>query len=252
MKGATKSVRVKLFCSVSITVAILMIWLLSKVTFRNWLIIRFGVRVSRKVIFVETIALIVSLAILAIQIGFFVKNVTAQKRASRQDEEQRQERERRKARLQKEYADDSTSPELTRQMLEEIRDGTAEMDMLVQECQNYMDTIDLLQKKQGILIRSNNAAYLNETVEVLNRVEIRLCQDIRNIINLCITTEGEQREQEAIERFLSDAESRIGDARKLLKLSGEWVNSYNEKDSHSNGSEVKLWIKTIDQSLKEG
>lgn len=247
-----KAARKKLFRSVGITVAVLLIWLLSKTIFSNWLIISFGVRVCHNVFFVETIILVICSIILAIRIGFYVKIVNAQKKASRQDEERRQEQERREARLQKEYANDNTSPELTRQMLEEIRDGTIEMDTLVQECMNHMDTMDLLQKKQGILIRSNNALYLHETVEVLSRVETRLCQDIRSVINLCITTENIQADRETIDSFLRDAESRVSDARQLLKLSGEWVNSYNEKDNRNDGGEVKLWIKTINQSLKEG
>lgn len=247
-----KAARKKLFRSAGITVAVLLIWLLSKTFFSNWLIISFGVRVCHNIFFVETIILVICSIILAIRIGFYVKIVNAQKKASRQDEERRQEQERREAQLQKEYANDNASPGLTRRMLEEIRDGTVEMDTLVQECMNHMDTMNLLQKKQGILIRSNNASYLHETVEVLNRVETRLCQDIRSVINLCITTENIQADRETIDSFLRDAESRISDARQLLKLSGEWVNSYNEKDNRNDGGEVKLWIKTINQSLKEG
>lgn len=252
MKHATRSAKKKLFCGISITVAALLVWLLSKTVFSDWLIIRFGVRAYHNICLAETVVLLGSSIISAIQIGFFAKIVAAQKRAKRQDEERKKQQERMEAQFLKEYADDNTSPELTRQMLKEIRDGTPEMDALVQECQNYMDAMDLLQKKQGILIRSNNATYLDETVEVLNRVEVRLCQDIRSIINLCITTEDIQADQKTIDGFLRDAESRVSDARQLLKLSGEWVNSYNEKDNRNDGGEVELWIKTINQSLKEG
>lgn len=251
MKRATEKAKQKMLRSISLTVAILLIRFISIIA-SNWLIIRLGVRIYHNIQIVELGALLISAVISAIRVGFFGFAIANQKQLERQDEIQKREQERREAEFLREYADDSTSPELTRQMLEEICDGTTEMNMLVQECKNYMNMMDLLQKKQGVLIKTNNATYLNETVEVLNRVETRLCQDIRSIINLCITAENIRLEQEAINGFLRDAESRVSDAKQLLKLSGEWVNSYNEKDSRNDGNEVKLWIKNINRSLKEG
>lgn len=113
-----------------------------------------------------------------------------------------------------------------------------------------MNRMDTLQRKQNVLIQTNDAVYLKQTVEVLNGVERRICRNLRSIINMWITVDRyEQLDQADVKALLDDNESKLSDAMQLLDVSRKWVNSYNE---NTDGDEVQLWIKTIEDSLKEG
>lgn len=214
---------------------------------QDQIVIRFGVRafsLIRSISKGTTIGGIILTALLSIPIIYNWK---------RQRQQQRQEQTHRKNQVQirTKYAEDSTNPDLTRKRLLQAQ---AEMPMfkdLFDRCLKQLDRMDALQLKQNRLILDNDASYLNETENVLNKVEGRICQNFRNIINLCtIADNAEQLDVAKVEKVLDGNEEKLKAARSLLKASAEWVNKYNA-DNDSDRSEVQKWILVINNYLKE-
>lgn len=216
--------------------------------FSDRMIIIFGIkRYDKMLLVVEALfTLGIGMFLLA---GFFpfLKDMLRE----RQTEGLEQERERQKARFIREYAENTVSPELTREMLNLLAEESPGLDGLMKECAVQMDEMDMLQKKQQILIDSNGADYLDKTVEIFDRVEQEICRRLRDVINICIVTNTDGiPNMTEIRELLDSNEERLKNAQNLLEKSRQWVRTYNRGEDVDR--EVERWMKTIEDSLKEG
>lgn len=217
-----------------------LVLLLSNVVLKDWLVIGFGVRALN---LVHTIGLCIAIAGVVFMVPPIIALVRVQMRRQRQHRQQSQ--------FINDYAEDAANPELTRKMLIKLQRDDASFDEIVAQCLGQMDRMDGLQDKQARLLKANGALYLSETEETLNRVEQRICRNVRNIINLCIAAgSARQLSSTKVDRILSDNESKLSDASELIRVSVDRINQYI-LERNDDSSEVKRWIETIRESLKE-
>lgn len=163
----------------------------------------------------------------------------------------RQAEKRNRSRVLADYAKDSTNPDLTRRRLQQLQDEIPALEDLVMQCLEQMDAMDALREKQNALIEANDARYLKDTINVLDNVERRICQNFRNVINLCIAADSaESLDEKKVNKYLKDNRKKLSNTKELLKASADWINQYNA-DEDSDRSEVENWIAVIRDSLRE-
>lgn len=231
-----------------IMIAGLFIILLSTTVLKHWLIIGFGVRTFALVRLVGVIVVVSGFLISIIQSIPLIKKWKLEKQQSEQEQERFEER----SKVLADYTKNSTSPELTRKRLEQLRHSIPGIDDLIEHCFKQMDRMDELQAKQQLLIESNDALYLRETVAVLDNVERRLCRNFRNIINLCTVAEDANHiDMDEVKRNLRDNKKKLESSKELLAASAKRINQYNAGDERSSWDEVESWIQIIRDSLKE-
>ncbi len=233
--------------SLIMTGAGILVALLATTILRNQIIIRFGIRTLRCV---QTYGIGTAIGGAVMAVPTIILTIRSRKQQSQQ---QRQEQAHRneQAQIRTKYAEDSTNPDLTRKRLLQAQSEMPVFKELFGRCLAQMDRMDALQLKQSRLITDNEADYLGETENVLNKVEGRICQNFRNIINLCIIADSiDQLDTSKVERILNGNEEKLTAAKSLLQASVEWVNQYNA-DNNSDRSEVEKWISVIRDYLKE-
>ncbi len=149
------------------------------------------------------------------------------------------------------YSSGSDEPEVVRLRLEELRKENPSLTSLVSRCIAQMDEMDDLQRRQKGLIESNDAIYLNDTIELLDNTERHICRNFRGVINRCMVLgKGEEMDISQVETPLIDNESRLKDAATLLRYSADWINKYNEDSSDKSRSELDAWISIIKETLE--
>lgn len=231
----------------SLLVGGILVSILCSTTLKDWVIISFGVR-QLGVIQLITRLVAVGGGILIGWNGLaFMRIWMAEKQAETQEQAEQQER----SRVLQDYVEDNTNPDFTRRRLEQLQLEMPQFEDLVEKCLDQMDRMDRLQAKQQLLIEANDARYLKDTVAVLDKVERRICQNFRVVINLCITADDEPLDMKQINRSLEDNEMKLGDTKELLKASVDWINQYNADGNITDRSEVENWITVIRNSLKE-
>ena len=151
-----------------------------------------------------------------------------------------------------EYAKDSLNPEKTRVRFEQIRKHNPNLSNLVDQCLEQMDRMDTYQSRHESLIDANEAIYLNDTIEILDNSEKRMCRNFRNIINCCILIENTDGKQEDLDRdivssSLKDNEDELEAVSTLLKYSVQYINNYN-RNGVSDRRELDAWIKVMKNS----
>ena len=151
------------------------------------------------------------------------------------------------------YAKDSLNPEKTRIRFEQLRRNNPALNGLVERCLKQMDSIDVYQARQKSLLEANEAIYLEDTIEVLDNSEKRMCRNFRNIINCCIlvedTVKGEESlDREIIESSLSENEEELESVNTLLQYSVAYINNYN-RNGVSDRSELDAWLKVMKNSM---
>ena len=154
-----------------------------------------------------------------------------------------------------EYAKDSLNPEKTRMRLEQLRQNNPKLNELVERCIVQMDKIDTLQARHRSLLDANEAIYLEDTVEVIDESERRMCQNFRNIINCCILVEDtdsgtEELDWGIIEKSLADNSEELSAVSTLLKYSVAYINNYN-RNGVKDRSELDAWLKIMKSSMEE-
>ena len=249
MTGDKGKLQVWLFlCGVGVTVLGILLMLLSGTLFRNWIIIEFGIR-SLSLAYIICAGIMFSgLSFSIVRCIPLIKARNLQKREQEQAIAQRRQR----SQIITNYNEDSANPEFTRKRLEQLRDDTPQLALLIEKCLSQMDVMDILQEKQSLLIETNDALYLKDTVAVFDKVERRICQNFRNIINLCIATDdADNFDLQKVNKCLDDNERKLSNTKRLLKASAEWINQYNTDGDESDRSEVENWINVIRDSLKE-
>lgn len=152
-----------------------------------------------------------------------------------------------------EYAKDSLNPEKTRMRFEQLRRNNPSLSDLVDRCLKQMDTIDMYQARHKSLLDANEAIYLEDTIEVLDNSEKRMCRNFRNVINCCILVENTDQGEEALDReiiesSLADNEDELKSVDTLLKYSVAYINNYN-RNGVSDRSELDAWLKVMKKSM---
>ncbi len=151
------------------------------------------------------------------------------------------------------YAKDSLNPEKTRMRFEQLRRNNPALSDLIDRCIAQMDKIDSYQARHKSLLDANEAIYLEDTIEVIDDTEQRMCRNFRNIINCCILVEhsGEGEEaldQEIIASSLNDNEDELEAVNTLLKYSVAYINNYN-RNGVSDRRELDAWLKIMKDSM---
>lgn len=152
-----------------------------------------------------------------------------------------------------EYAKDSLNPEKTRMRFEQLRLNNPALDNLVERCLTQMDTIDMYQARHKSLLDANEAIYLEDTIEVIDNSERRMCRNFRNIINCCILVEDTDKGEEALDRdiiesSLAENEEELRCVDTLLKYSVAYINNYN-RNGVSDRRELDAWLKIMKDSM---
>lgn len=248
----SKHKKVRLLSSFLVSLVILSIFavigILSHTVLKDWLIISFGVRVFR----VISIGELVAIAICAIITTINGVPLAIMKALQKHEQEQELAQQRQQSQILADYAEDSTNPDFARKRLFYLQTEMPEAKDLVKRCLEQMDAMDGLQAKQEYLITANDARYLQDTVQVLNNVERRLCQNFQNIVNLCIATDKFERlDMKDIEKYLRNNQKRLDDVSELLTASAKRINQYNAGGDQKAWDEVRSWIETIRSSLEE-
>lgn len=248
MAGGKGRRQVWLFlCSIGVALLGILMTLLSGTVLRNWIIIEFSIR-SLKLAYIA--GGVVTIGGLGSGIVNSVPLIKA-KSLQRREWELELAQQRRRTQVITDFAENST-PENTRKRLEQLKEEAPKLEYLIARCLSQMDVMDLLQEKQGSLIRTNDALYLKDTVAVLDNVEGRICRNFRNIINLCIAADSpDNLDIEKVDWYLEDNEHKLTDSKELLKASADWINQYDMDGAKGDRSEVENWIKVIRDSLRE-
>ena len=234
--------------SIIATIVSALILILSHTAFKDQLIIRFGVREIKNVYNIEIGFLIAMIAFALVRAIKFFKMQSHYRRGREQEREQQ----RQQAQVLTDYAEDSSNPVFTRRRLEQLWREMPDLEDLIKRCLDQMDRMDKLQTKQEVLIETNDARYLKDTVTVLNNVEGRICRNFRTVINLCVAAEDPRYlDMKKINKSLNDNEKKLSDTQELLKASVDWINQYNADSSNNDRSEVENWVAVIRDSLKE-
>ena len=152
-----------------------------------------------------------------------------------------------------EYAKDSLNPEKTRVRFEQLRRNNPALSGLIDRCLVQMDTIDSYQARHKSLLEANEAIYLEDTIEVIDNSEKRMCRNFRNIINCCIlvedTAQGEEAlDHEIINASLAENEDELRAVNTLLQYSVAYINNYN-RNGVSDRSELDAWLKVMKNSM---
>lgn len=152
-----------------------------------------------------------------------------------------------------EYAKDSLNPEKTRMRFEQLRRNNPALSNLIDRCIAQMDAIDMYQARHKSLLDANEAIYLEDTIEVIDNSERRMCRNFRNIINCCILVENtgkgeEALDQEIIAASLNENEDELRSVDTLLKYSVAYINNYN-RNGVSDRRELDAWLKIMKDSM---
>ncbi len=152
-----------------------------------------------------------------------------------------------------EYAKDSLNPEKTRMRFEQLRRNNPSLSDLIDRCITQMDAIDGYQARHKSLLDANEAIYLEDTIEVIDNSERRMCRNFRNIINCCILVENTDKGEEALDQgiinaSLADNEDELRSVETLLKYSVAYINNYN-RNGVSDRRELDAWLKVMKDSM---
>ncbi len=138
-------------------------------------------------------------------------------------------------------------------ILEQLRKNNPNLSELVDNCLEQMDKINTYQARHKSLIAANEAIYLQDTIDVINESERRMCQNFRNIINCCILIENDngsvdELDQDIISSSMSDNQEELNAVATLLKYSVAYINNYN-RNGVSDRSELDAWLRVMKASI---
>lgn len=246
MKGPKILLRLGIF----VTLIGFMGFALSSWIMKDWLIIGYGIRAQLGIQRITSSLLIIGGACICGSGFLWLRAMRRERKtAELHAQEMLQREEAEKAAFRSENDLNAVS---IRRRLQRLQNQTPWMSSIFENCHSQLDYFASLREKQTALIVSNSASYLEETGSVLNNVERRICQNFRNIINLCIVADSpDNLSSSEIDRYLADNTDRLNEVHELVKASAEWINQYNN-GTDNNYSEVENWIAVIRESLREG
>lgn len=184
-------------------------------------------------------------------VGGIVPNITDAVKNNRSRRELDDNRARDRQRFS-DYAKDSLNPDKTRARLEQLRRGNPNLSSLIDICIGQMNRMDTFQARHRSLLEANDAIYLEDTIDVINDSETRMCRNFRNIINCCILIEGTDRGAEELDRdiinsSLGDNEEELKAVDTLIRYSVAYINNYN-RNGVTDRSELDAWLKVMRNS----
>ncbi len=246
MKKGKEPFGLLLILNVVIAAGSLILLILTKTVLKNQLIIQYGLRNTSSIQKSIFSVFCVTLMFMLFNLAMVCRGALKRYRAEAQERDASKEREK----VITDYAKDDKNPLKVRKRLEQLEQEYPQIENLIQRCLGQMDSMDKLQEKQEELIGQNEALYLKQTVDVLERLECQLCENYRSIINLCIAdalvSEAERAE---IEQVLNENDQKLDYARKMLRASARRINSYNAGNK-SGDEEILSWIETLDKALE--
>lgn len=153
-----------------------------------------------------------------------------------------------------EYAKDSLNPEKTRLRLEQLKRNNPSLSGVADRCLAQMDRIDTYQERHKSLLDANEAIYLEDTIEVIDGSERRMCRNFRNVINCCILIEdtdgsADELDMDIINASLQENEEELSAVSTLLKYSVAYINNYN-RNGVRDRSELDAWLKIMKSSME--
>ncbi len=125
------------------------------------------------------------------------------------------------------------------------------------DCRARLDAIKQLKIRQDQLLKVNHAQYLQDTLPVLDKIELRICQYIRKIYNRCLAIDNDTeniRNDPVLSEYQKAIREQVASAKRLIAASADLINQHDAKgdaDDHDALSEVERWIEVINESLKE-
>lgn len=151
---------------------------------KNWLILHMGgVKVYKRIpiaaLFLATVGLILILTVVVPAFKTW--------RRERQSFKESQDLARQRSMIVTNYADDSDNPVLAQKRLRQLQHEKPQFADIIANCINQLKTMDYIQDKQLLLIKSNgtHSRHLKDVPEILNRLESRMCREFRGVVNLC-------------------------------------------------------------------
>ena len=153
--------------------------------------------------------------------------------------------------LSLEYAQ---NPRYVRQQLKRFEESKdyAVRD-LVDKCVGQLDLMDKRQAQMNELLRLNNADYLRDLNKVLDDTELRICQNIKKIVNMLIIADDDSFEEDSVDhqmadKYLKDNSKILNQCRELLWQTRDYINNQGDQEDVS---VIQAYIETLKQSLRE-
>lgn len=154
-----------------------------------------------------------------------------------------------------EYAKNASDPVTTRKRLLQIKESSPGVTHIMKQCIAQLDRMDELQERQQMLLETNDASYLRDTVNTLNQVEQEICLNFRGIVNQCIVSgdsaDESKLDMEKVNSALERNTALLDQSKELLKVSADWIDNYNEQ-GNPDRSLLDSWIRTIRDTIKKG
>lgn len=187
---------------------------------KNRLILALGIKKYAKMPVIATVILAVGLVMIAAAIIPVAKVWCKERRIVKEKRDQAKQR----SKIIKAYAVDSENPVLAKERLIQLDIEKPQFRGIIAVCLNQLEEMDRIQAKQNFLIKTNGAGYLKDTMEVLDKLERKMCRMVLSIVNSCETYDAipdEQKEHDVLNR---NAEM-LSIAQKLLDTSLESINN---------------------------
>lgn len=214
--------------------------------FKTRIIIKHNIRVLQTIRRAGLITLLIGTPF---ALGGAIPLITSASKERRQLAKQQSQQDQ-QARLLAKYAKNSSDPVLTKKVLMSIRDSFPESEEIIDLCFQQMEQIDRYQDKQQLLINTNNAHYLSDTMMVFDEVEQKNCRSFQAIANLFIAADDlSDLDIDKIGESLEANKRRLDQIQDLLQISVVWINDFNAGDDNVE-KKVQAWITTITETLQ--
>lgn len=187
---------------------------------KNRLILTLGIKNYMKMPVGATIILVVGLAMIAVAIIPVAKVWREERRIVKEKRDQARQR----SKIIEAYAVDSENPVLTKERLIQLDIEKPQFRGIIAVCLNQLEEMDRIQAKQNFLIKTNGARYLKDTMEVLDKLERKMCRMVLSIVNSCETYDVAPDEQKERDVLNKNAEM-LSVAQRLLDTSLESINN---------------------------
>ena len=156
--------------------------------------------------------------------------------------------------ITEDYQKDSGDAINTRRKLLQIKNTCPGYASLMEKCLSHMDRIDELQRRQKELITQNEAIYLTDTENTLDRVEREICLNFKGIVNQCIiageTGDESKLDMDKVMDIIKRNRELLTQSKELLKVSADWIDEYNSRGK-GDRSLLESWIKTIRDTIEK-
>ena len=224
-------------------------FILVSTVLKQWLIIRYGIRIYAAIrtgtIWFGIGGIIVAIAL---SVPSLLSGIRRRQELARDIEQQRQE-----TQILTDYSADSENPDKVRKRLAQLQLEMPALEWLTRKCREQMDEMDSLQARQKLLIETNAAIYLQDTVDLVDNIEREICLSYREIVNLCIAAgSADNLDNDHVNRILEENKNRLGGVQTLLILSAKWINDYNTARQKDSRDQLDSWMAVINNSLKKG